>query len=103
MSKARSMLLIMVDGKAYRAEEYAYRSCSEVIVRGPFPDGRAFRDDGRPVFFRGLATAFKTVGEKCMSTNGSKSTKSWITDPKKLADWEPFAEAYARRRGWVKE
>lgn len=101
MGKATDMRYIVVDGKRYRTEEYSYRSCSEVLVRGPFA-GAVFHQDGRPVFRRGICSAFKIKknlsGAEGMPINPNKSKKNWPTDPETLEDWEPFFEAWHKKK-----
>lgn len=95
--KCKQYLCITVDGKRYRTEEYPYRSCSEILVRGPF-QGAVFHQNGRPVFRKGIISAFKIQnrldGAIGMATNKEKSKKNWPTDPKSLKDWEPFYSAW---------
>ena len=85
---------IKVDGKWYRAERYDYRSCSEVLIRGDFPNG-VFHPDGRPVFKKGHITAFKLVNSKPQPINRNRSKKTHEGDPDSCDNWVPFWEAYA--------
>ena len=105
---ASGYTFIIVDGEHYRGDEWSYKTCSEIIVRGPFRSrgkpSPVFKRDGRPEFFRGMETAFKVQksldGYIAMAVNPRKSKKNWPTDPAELTDWEPFAEAWmAKKRG----
>lgn len=88
----KSMKAVKVDGEWYRAETYGYRSCDEVLIRGPFPEG-VFHPNGKPVFMRGCCAAFKVVGKVARATNRNRSKKM---QGEATLDWRPFAEAL----GW---
>ena len=92
---------LVVDGEIYRAEEYQYRSCSEILIRGTFKRD-CFQSNGKPVFKKGIVTAFKLKGFAAMPVDTTKSSKRLKTDPEMLAPWEPFAEAYLaiKLRDW---
>jgi len=103
-SKAKEYIAIWVDGELYRCDEWPQRSCSEILVRGPFPNG-CFYPSGAPVILRdhrNLHTAFKIIrklhGAEGMATDPKKSTKNWKTDPDELADWEPFYVAWHKKK-----
>jgi hypothetical protein len=103
VTKPKRYVVIIVDDETYRCDVYGYYRCEEVIVRGPFKDGICFQSNGNPKFFRGMKTAFKTQGKISMATDSNKSKKTWVSDPKSLADWGPFAHAYEVKMGWVEE
>ena len=93
---------IIVDGKAWRAEEYIEKTCTEVVIRGPWATAQtAWKPNGQPRWFTGHYTAFKVVGSKAMDVNLKKSRK-WKRgdpDPENMPDWKPFYEAWLEVRG----
>ncbi len=112
MAKAKEYLFIRVNGEHYRTEEYPYKYCSEIIVRGPFTSygkpSAVFKQNGQPVFKHGMETAFKVRynldGAEGMAIDPTKGKKNWPTDPAALADWEPFFEAWHQKKfGKVRE
>jgi len=86
---AQAMKAVKVDGEWFRAETYRYRSCDEVLIRGPFPAG-VFHPSGKPVFMTGCIAAFKVVGKVARATNKNRSKKA---EGEAKRDWRPFAEA----------
>jgi hypothetical protein len=93
MAKPIEMKAIKVNGRWWRCERYAYKTCHEVLVRGPFKS-YPFKSNGAPVFMRGHHTAWKMIGNKPMSINPKKSKKALVGDPIVLPDWKPFYAAY---------
>ena len=92
MGKPIEMKAIHVNGSWWRTERYAYRTCHEVLVRGPFKSHPL--PNGKPIFKRGHHTAWKMVGNKPMNVNRNKSKKALVGDPIDLPDWRPFFAAY---------
>ncbi len=103
MAKPVEYLAIKVGALWYRAEPYAYPTCSEVLIRGPFIRKPVFQPSGKPTFMQGHHTAFKLVGKKPMNVNLNRSKKGRAGDPKTLPDWKPFYTAYALKKGWIAE
>ena len=102
MSKPLEYVGIKVEGLWYRAEPYGYRSCQEVLIRGPFIGvGGPFQSNGKPRFKQGHHTAFKLNGFTPSDPNPKYSKKNLVGDPVKAPDWRPFYEAYATKKGWI--
>ena len=89
---------LRIDGVVYRGDLYdKYRSCNEVIIRGPFKDDCFKRTGNGLVFMPNCVSCFKDDKKgNFTSTDEYKSKKDWATDNKEMMDWRPFAHVYGR-------